>query len=105
MGREATRADRPVIGTIQTQCVVCWKMFASDAICERQKPYARLPEDEGRKGRIAERDGCIDPASLGLIARERTDGVLVWGLTSDEEIERRTEQMAAARVARAKKKR
>src|SRR5690349_19616703 len=58
--REATRNDRPVIGTIQTQCCICWKMFASDSICERQKPYARLPEDGGR-GRVSARPQCINP--------------------------------------------
>lgn len=98
--REANRSDRPVIGTIQTQCVMCWKMFASDAICERQKPYARLPEDEGKVGRIAERSSCIDPLALGLIARERADGCLVWGLMDDEEAERRSATMAKARAAR-----
>lgn len=101
-GREAERSDRPVIGTIQTQCVVCWKMFASDSICERQKPYARLPQDEGKVGRVAERSECTDPSALGLIPRVREDGVIVWGVTTDEEMERRALTLGKARTARVK---
>lgn len=97
--REANKSDRPLIGTIQTQCCICWRMFASDSICEKTKPYARLPED-GERGRVAERSSCIDPSSLGLIPRERADGITVWGVTADEEIERRTATMAKARAAR-----
>lgn len=98
--REATRQDRPVIGTIQTQCCICWRMFASDSICEKQKPYARLPGDPA-VGRVSERSSCIsDLAGLGLIARERSDGVIVWGVTGDEEMERRAQVMEKARAAR-----
>ena len=98
--REASRNDRPIVGTIQTQCCICWRMFASDSICEKQKPYARLPEDGGR-GRVAERDSCIeDLTELGLIARERSDGVIVWGVTDDAEMARRAEVMERARAAR-----
>lgn len=99
-GREATKADRPVIGTIQTQCCVCWRMFASDSICEKTKPYARLPEDEGKVGRVAERAECTLPSALGLISRVREDGIIVWGVTTDEEMERRAETMVKARAAR-----
>lgn len=98
--REATRKDHPRIGTIQTQCSICWRMFASDSICERQKPYARLPGDP-TVGRVAERSECVqDLSSLGLIARERDDGIAVWGVTSDEEMERRAVVMEKARAAR-----
>lgn len=100
--REATKKDRPKIGTIQAQCILCWRIFASDSICERTKPYARLPEDEGRKGRISERVSCIDPLELGLIARERTDGVIVWGLVDEEEAVRRSVNLAKARTAKAR---
>lgn len=97
--REATRSDRPMMGTISAQCPLCWRIFQSDTLCETHKPYARLPGDAER-GRVAEREGCTDPLALGLIARERADGVVVWSSTTDEELERRTETMAKARAAR-----
>lgn len=103
MAREATRSDHPRIGTIQTQCPICWRMFASDSICEKQKPYARLPGDSG-VGRVAERSECIDDLAgvLGLIPRERDDGIIVWGVTDDAEMARRAETMEKARAARIK---
>lgn len=98
--REATRDDRPVIGTNQAQCSICWRMFSSDSLCERCKPYARPPWDVNTRGRVSVRDECIDPLLIGLIARERGDGVCVWGLVDSEESLRRSANLAKARSAR-----
>lgn len=101
--KEATRADRPAIGTVQSQCVLCWKIFSSDAACESHKPYARLPGDP-ETGRIAEREACTEPSELGLVGRDRGDGVRVWGVTSDEEMELKRQRLEKARASRGRRK-
>lgn len=45
----------------QAQCVICDRVFTSDAGCERHKSY------NGRGGKAT----CVDPASLGMVERER----------------------------------
>lgn len=103
--REATRQDRPMVGTIQAQCCMCWRIFSSDSLCEKAKPYARLPEETGtgKRGRVAERSSCIDPLELGLVSRERSDGVAIWGLVDSEESERRAQNLAKARAVRGRR--
>lgn len=98
--RKATKADRPRIGTAETQCSICWEMFSSDTLCEMAKPYARHPDDTNTVGRIAVRDKCTPPEELGLFCRDRGDGVCVWSSEEDEAVK---ERMAKARQARKKK--
>ena len=98
--REATRKDTPKIGSNQSQCPICWKIFASDSLCESHKPWARHPSDSVKVGRIAVRESCISPVELNLNPRERADGVIVWSLLDDEESERRAALLAAARAKR-----
>lgn len=102
MIREATRKDTPKVGTIQAQCCICWRMFSSDAVCETHKPYARLPGDLS-VGRIAERAECTEPSSLGLVGRDRGDGVIVWSPTDDETHQLKVARLEAARAARTRK--
>lgn len=48
----------------EAQCVTCWRIFTSDSSCEYHKDYRRNPI-------------CRDPATLGMVARERR-GLPVW---------------------------
>lgn len=100
--REATKADRPTMGTSQAQCMIkgCYKMFSADGVAEQHKPYARAPEDMGKRGRVAERAACTDPAQLGMTPIERPDGVTVWGFITEEEYLNRLDRMDTARSAR-----
>lgn len=98
--REATKKDLPRLGTNQAQCCICYRMFSSDSLCEKTKPYARPPWDVNTRGRVAARDECIEPELVGLIARERADGVAIWGLVDSEESDRRSANLAKARTAR-----
>lgn len=100
--REATKADRPLMGTSQAQCMIkgCYKMFSADGVAEQHKPYHRAPEDMGKRGRVAERDSCTDPVQLGMTPIERPDGVTVWGFISAEEYANRLDRMSTARSAR-----
>src|SRR5262249_11138413 len=97
--------DLPYQGTLQTQCCLCWRMFSSDTACEQAKPYARLPEEKemGKRGRVAWREECTDPVSLGFNAFERADGVIVWSPESLESRAEKVERMQNARAARSKK--
>lgn len=98
--REATRQDRPQMNTSQSQCVKCWRMFSADGVCEQHKPYARSPEDQGKRGPVAEREACTEPKKLGMTAIEREDGIAVWGFITEEEQQNRLERMQKARAAR-----
>lgn len=98
--REATRKDRPSMNTSQAQCCLCWRLFSADGVAEQHKPYARAPEDIGKRGRVAVRDGCTVPAELGMTPIERNDGVAVWGFTTEEEYANRLGRMDKARSAR-----
>lgn len=100
--REATKQDRPQMNTSQAQCTKCWLMFSADGVCEQHKPYARSPEDQGKRGRVAERDACTPPQELGMTAIERSDGIAVWGFITEEERINRLSRMEIARTARKK---
>ena len=62
--REATKADLPK--GAEAQCVICWRIFGGDSVCERHKPYAKP------KSPI-----CKEPATLGMVAVDRR-GLAVW---------------------------
>ena len=84
--REAERSDRPTMNTKETQCPLCWRLFSSDSACELTKPY-RKPVSEG----------CKQPSELGMVSKERGDGVLVWSVPMDPAVRERMEKMWAAR--------
>ena len=86
MMREASRTDRPTMNTKETQCVVCWMMFSSDSACELTKPYRKPVSVD-----------CKHPVDLGMVSKEREDGVLVWSVPMDPAQRARLEKMWAAR--------
>lgn len=98
--REATRKDLPLMNTNQAQCMLCYRIFTADGICEQHKPYARAPEDEGKRGRVALRGSCTEPDELGMVGIPRADGVVVWGFRTEDAHQERIDRMANARAAR-----
>lgn len=86
--KEATRKDLPLQNTKQSQCMRlgCYRMFSSDSAAEKHKPWTKPVTDS-----------CKDPVSLGMEARERGDGVLVWSVPMDPAVRVRMEAMWAAR--------
>lgn len=86
--REATRKDLPLQNTKQSQCMRlgCYRMFSSDSAAEKHKPWTKPVSED-----------CKDPVSLGMEARERGDGVLVWSVPMDPAVRVRMEAMWKAR--------
>lgn len=79
-------------------------MFTADGPCEDHKPYARAPEDAGKRGRVAVREECTEPASLGMTGIPRSDDIIVWGYRDENAYQERLDRMAKARAARNKNK-
>lgn len=100
---EVYASTRPQVGTSQSQCPLCGLIFSADGNCEKHKPYARSPEEEGKRGRVAKREGCTHPKDLGMVGIPRDDGVLVWGFRSEDSRDELVKRMAKARAARGSK--
>lgn len=66
----STRQDLPK--GAQAQCVLCWRIFTSDSVCEHHKPYAQPTTTH-----------CKPPASLGMIALDK-GGYPVWTIFKEE---------------------
>jgi hypothetical protein len=77
--REAIESDLPK--GVEAQCPVCWRIFTRNSVAERHKTYRPLGTT------------CADPASLGLVPKERR-GLVVWsGPPPSEPLRRDAQRM------------
>lgn len=83
MANAKYRVARPLRGR-EAQCVLCGRVFTSDAMCEKHKRY----RDEGAKrGREFSKAQCVDPSSIGMVERPASSDrpFTVWTLPVPEE--------------------